>query len=519
MSRVRRASVAAAFSYLQFGLSMAVGIAMVPFILSRIDIGVYGLWLATGEVLAYAAMADLGILAIVPWIVGQADGRNDRDAIRRVLANGACAAIVVSIVYLAVVATLWTVAPASVLSAQQRASIGGPFWLIATVTAVVLPLRIANAVLVGLQDVRFCGIVATIAWSLDVVVTATLLMKGFGLYALAAGASVPPLVAAVANIVRIRLVAPDLLSGWQLPTPAGVAALLRDGFGGWLGGWGWRLSAASDGIVLGYLLGQPVSVARLALTSKLSQTLMQLSWVPGDSGLVGLSQLSGEADRSRVRAAVVALFTLYLTLAAAGACVVLVLNAPFMQWWVPEGVFGGRALTMLLAASMVAVTVSHAFSTIVSVLGGRVRVGVAALTTGCVQIALCYVLARRYGIIGVPIAALLAQAFVLYPLLLRPLVALTGVTAGDFVRGVAVRWAVRSIPVLTVCGIACVVLWTAPLWVAAPLAFLSAATYLLMTRHLLIEYRPVAELLRRPLARLRLEALLTLPQAQGRVSR
>jgi hypothetical protein len=73
MSRVRRASVAAAFSYLQFGLSMAVGIAMVPFILSRIDIGVYGLWLATGEVLAYAAMADLGILAIVPWIVGQAD--------------------------------------------------------------------------------------------------------------------------------------------------------------------------------------------------------------------------------------------------------------------------------------------------------------------------------------------------------------------------------------------------------------------------------------------------------------
>jgi Na+-driven multidrug efflux pump len=518
MSRVRRASVAAGFSYLQFGLSMAVGIAMVPFILSRVDVAVYGLWLATGEVLAYAAMADLGILAIVPWIVGQADGRRDRGAIRDVLANGTCAAVLVSVVYLAVVAALWTMAPERVLSAHQREIIGGPLWLIATVTAVVLPLRIANAVLVGLQDVRFCGLVATIAWSLDVAVTATLLLKGYGLYALAAGASVPPLVAAAANIVRIRLIAPDLLTGWRLPTFGGVILLLRDGFGGWLGGWGWRLSAASDGIVLGYLLGQPASVTRLALTSKLSHTLMQLSWVPGDSGLVGLSQLAGEGDRARLRSAVVALFRLYLTLAAAGACVVLVLNAPFMQWWVPEGIFGGRVLTVLLAASMIAFTAAHAFSTIVSVLGRRVRVGNAALAAGAVQITLAYVLASRYGIVGIPVAALLAQVCVLYPLLLRPLAELAGVRLPELMRDVALRWAVRSLPSLLICATACVALWTAPLWIAAPLAAVSVAIYVWISRGLVIEYAPVADLLRRPLARFRLDGLLELPSRE-RVSR
>ena len=517
MSRVRRASVAAAFSYLQFGLSMAVGIAMVPFILSRVDVSVYGLWLATGEVLAYAAMADLGVLAIVPWVVGEADGRRDRGAIRRVIANGTSAAVLVSIVYLLLVAGLWTLAPVSVLSVQQRDIIGGPLWIIATVTAIVLPLRIANAVLVGLQDVRFCGIVATLAWSLDVVITATLLLKGYGLYALAIGASVPPVVAAIANILRMRVLAPDLMTGWHVPTVSGVIALLRDGFGGWLGGWGWRLSAASNGIVLGYFLGQPAAVTRLALTSKLSHTLMQLSWVPGDSGLVGLSQLAGEGDRARVRRAVVALFKLYLTLAGAGACVVLLVNAPFMHWWVPEGLFGGRVLTVLLAVSMIAVTAAHGLCTIVSVLGQRVRVGVVALASGIVQVGLSYVLARRYGLVGVPIAVLLAQAFVLYPLLLGPLAGFSGLNAVAFAREVTLNWSARSLPVLTGCAFLGVALWTTSLWIAAPLAGVMASAYVWIHRGLIVEYAPVAEVLRGPLARFRLEGLLAPAQQRERV--
>jgi hypothetical protein len=319
--------------------------------------------------------------------------------------------------------------------------------------------------------------------------------------------------------VRIRLIAPDLLTGWPLPSANGLRRLLRDGFGGWLGGWGWRLSAASDGIVLGYLLAQPATVTRLALTSKLSHTLMQLSWVPGDSGLVGLSQLSGEGDRARLRSAVVALFRLYLTLATAAACVVLVLNASFMRWWVPEGIFGGRLLTILLATSVIVFSGAHAFSTIVSVLGRRVRVGIAGLTAGLVQVVLAYVLASRMGLIGIPLAALIAQVFVLYPLLLRPLAELAGARTVDVVREIAWTWSTRSLPVLAVCLAAGVTLWETPLWLSMPVAAAAAGFYLWIARRLLLEYRPVADMLRRALARVRLEWVLALPQPQGPVSR
>src|SRR5918993_3015124 len=155
MSRAHRASVAAMFAYLQFGLTIVVGIVMVPFVLDRIGAPLYGYWLASGEVLAYAAMADLGVLGVIPWMIAQADGRQDRDSIRKLLSTGFVAAVIVSLIYLALVVVLWHVAPAVLkLNEAERRVIGGPLALIAGVTAIVLPMRVAHSGLIGLQDVR-----------------------------------------------------------------------------------------------------------------------------------------------------------------------------------------------------------------------------------------------------------------------------------------------------------------------------------------------------------------------------
>ena len=75
MSRTHRASIAASFAYLQFALSIVVGVGLVPFVLHRVGERLYGFWLASGEVLAYAAMADLGVMGVVPWLIAEADGR------------------------------------------------------------------------------------------------------------------------------------------------------------------------------------------------------------------------------------------------------------------------------------------------------------------------------------------------------------------------------------------------------------------------------------------------------------
>lgn len=509
--RTARAGLAAGFAYLQFALSIAVGIALVPFVLHHVGVGLYGYWLASGEVLAYATMADLGILGVVPWLIAEADGRQDRAAIRRLMSTGFCAAVVVAVMYTIVVLVLWQVAPSVLkLAPADRASIAGPLMLIAGFTAIVIPLRVFGAVLVGLQDVKFYGLMSTANWALDLVLTVALLLKGYGLYALAIGVVVPSALGVVAMFARVRIIAPDLTSDWPRPSLKEVARLFREGFGAWLGAWGWRLSAASDAIVLASL-GNPVAITILAMTAKLGHMLTQMSWVPGDSSLVGLAQLSGEQRPERLRSAVAAVFRVYLALATAGACVILAVNGAFVRGWVGGHLFGGTRVNAVLATLIIVATITHGIATIASVLGRRLHVGVGTLVAGAVQVGLALVLARRFGVIGVPIAALCAQACVLIPALIPSFSDRTGLTPGGFARDVVGPWAARSLPLLALCALAGPALYPVPMWVSIPLGGLTALFYLWFVRHLVLGHPPVAAMIRARLASVRLDGLLPVP--------
>lgn len=511
MSRTRRASTVAGFAYLRFALSVVVGILLVPFILDRVGIRLYGYWLASGEVLAYAAMADFGVLAIVPWLVAQADGRGDREAIRRLLSTGFCAASVLSLLYLALVLLLWQVAPRVLeLSASERAMISGPLALLAGVTAVVLPLRVASAALVGLQDAKVYGAMTTSAWALDVALTVGLLVQGYGLYALAIGTALPSLAMGMLAIVRLRIVAPDLVTRWPRPFRADITRMFREGLGVWLSGWGWRLTAATDGIVLA-ALAAPALITVLAMTGKLAQMLTNMSWVPGDSSLVGLANLAGENKPERVTSAVTAIFRVYLALAGAGACAVLAANGAFVTAWVGPHLFGGVRVTIVLASLMIVLTLVHGAAAMSSVLGRRMQVGLAVLVAGVLQVALAFVLGRRLGLIGVPLAALCVQAAAVLPVLLFLLASQTGFGFRAALRDLLWPWAVRSVPLMFCCLAAGYFFRSVPFVAAVALGGFAALLSIWSTRFMILGYPPVAALVRRTLEKFRLDGLLLAP--------
>ena len=510
MGRVQRASIAASFAYLQFGLTIVVGIALVPFILDRIGGRLYGYWLASGEVLAYAAMADLGVLGVLPWMIAQADGRKDREAIRQLLSTGFVAAMIVSAAYLGLVFVLWSVAPAVLkLEDAERSMIAGPLALMAAVTAVVLPMRVAYSALVGLQDVRYCGFMTTVSWALDAVITVALLLNGYGLWALAIGASVPSVFNAAAAVVRLRAIAPDLLHAWPRPSRHAVGRLFKEGGGGWLSAWGWRLAAASDAIVIASL-GHPVLITVLAMTTKLGQMLTNMAWVPGDSGLVGLAQLAGEEKPERVRLAVAALSRVYLTLATVAGCVILAANPAFVKGWVGQEFFAGIHVNALLAIVAIAATAGHALSATVSVLGKRLYVGGATLAAGAAHVALAYTLGRRFGLIGIPMAALLVQSLIVVPSLAPALRTMTGMPIGEMIRTIVSPWAIRALPMLAIAGALGIAGADLPLLIAVPLGGGVGMLALYVCRHLILDYPPVAHVIRTRLAMFRLDGLLLL---------
>lgn len=509
MSRIERASVTTFFGYLKLGLSLVVGVALVPFVLDRVGPRLYGFWLASGEVLAYAAMADFGVLGVLPWLVAEADGRADRVAIRRLMGTAFVAAAGVSAVYAGLAALLWSAAPL-VFKLEQADSnaIAGPLLVVAITAAVVLPLRVAGSALVGLQDVRFHGMLTTCSWAMDVAITVTLLFNGYGLYALALGASIPSLFSSVAAFVRLRIIAPDLFSAWPRPSRADLARLYREGVGTWLSSWGWRLSAATDGIVLASL-GHPVWITVLAMTAKLANMLTNMSWVPGDSALVGLAQLSGEGQPQRTRAATVALLRLYLVLGAGAACIVLAVNGAFVSVWVGASLYGGTAVNLALAALVIASSAGHAVAVVTSVLGARLQVGVATLVSGTTHVVLALLLGRWFGIVGIPLAAVCAQGIVLTAILLPHLLRTAGLTPGGAWADVLRPWLVRAVPMLAASLAAGFLMPLLPLPAVVATGALVGVLCAWIARPLVLDYPPVAAAIRARLAPFKLEGLVS----------
>lgn len=450
MSRTARATTSALFGYLKFAIAIATGMWLVPFTLHQVGPRMYGYWLASGELLAYASLTEFGVLVTVPWLVAEADGQGDRDALRTLVTRALAAALVSAAGYAVIASALIAVLPHVMhLDAVDRAPVIGSVAIIALAGFLVYPLRVFYCLLIGLQDVAFYGMVDLIAVPLGVVLTAVLLHAGVGLYALALGTAVPQLAVGLIHVFRVGAIAPDLLRRWHRPAWRDVRSLFREGTGAWLGGWGWRLISATDGLVLA-ALGQPAAVTALACTSKLSSALTQLSWVPCDSGLIGLANLAGERQDARLRDAIVVMVRVYLALAGASACIVLAANPAFVSRWVGGTMFAGGTANTLLAVVALAMTFSHALAVVPAALGQRVQIGLATFGSGVVHVALAFALGWWFGIVGVLLAGVISHGLVFPGLAWKPFAVATRMSETALLVDVVWPWIRRFGPLVAV---------------------------------------------------------------------
>jgi O-antigen/teichoic acid export membrane protein len=471
MSRTRRAGIAATFGYLQFGLALASGILVVPFILARVGSEAYGVWLGFGELVAYSAMADLGVLGVLPWLLAEADGRGRRDEQRALLSAGVAAGALAALVFAGLALGLLALAPGITgVSAAQRAAVIGPLMLLVAGMAAAYPLRVFHATLIGLQDVTFVGTMGMVQAGLNVVLIVGLLAAGQGLYALAAAATAPTILVAAASLLRVRRIAPELLRGWRMPSRALLGSITVQGIGGWVAGLGWRMISATSNLVILSIAGPTAAVA-YAMTARLSDVLMQMSWQTPDAGLVGLAQLKGEGRAERTAEVAVSILRLTLIGAGAVACAVLAFNPSFVSLWVGPGRFAGLGANALIAAGAVALSLGHALFATASTLGARVQIGFVSVVQGVVHLGAAILLGRRFGLAGVAAAAVIGTVLVAYPAGAHYLRKVSGVSQADLWRRALGPWLARASLLLLLGAAVGIVGWRASVWpplLAAP---------------------------------------------------
>lgn len=503
MSRTRRAAIAAVFGYLQFALALVSGIILVPFVLSRVPTDLYGVWLAFGEVLAYSSMVDLGVVGVIPWLVAEADGRGDRDSIRGFLAGGVAFSTAAAVAFVLLSLLAFRVAPGVAnLTEAQRAGVAGPLLLLVAGTALSLPLRTFYAAVVGLQDVTFAGAMSVAQVALNVVLTIGLLVAGKGLYALAVAISLPTLAAGLTCLVRLWMIAPDLLRGWHFPGRQTMRAMVTQGLGAWTAGLGWRMVAASDSIVILSVMG-PAAAVVYAMTFKLGAVAMQMSWQLPDSGLVGLAQLKGEGRPERIREITLSILRLVLITSGGVACAILAFNPSFVTLWVGPARFGGLALNAMLAGMVIAHSLAHGLFTTSATLGTRVQAGWAALAQGAVNLAAALLFGRLFGLPGIALAAIVSTALVAYPAGVWMVRKTTEVDQATLWRRALGPWALRGGALLALGAAVGVLGMRVSVWLPIALSPALAVLYLWVMRPL-YEGIPLPARVRPWLARLRL---------------
>jgi len=304
---------------------------------------------------------------------------------------------------------------------------------------------------------------------------------------------VPPIVSGVAAAIRLRTIAPDLLRGWPRPALADIRRLFVEGVGTWIGGWGWRLIAASDSLVLA-ALGRPAHVAALACTSKLAQAMVQLSWIPCDNGLIGLAQLAAEGQARRLRDALVVMVRVYLALAGSVACVIIAVNPAFVSQWVGPDMFAGPVANVLIATLAIAMSFGHAIAVIPSVLGRRLAIGIATMVCGVLHLGLAWTLGWRFGVAGVVGAGVISHGVVFSALAWKPFAQATGTTELSLLADVVWPWALRMLPMTALAFAVQRFAGTPPLPVTIAIGAALGAAVLFHMRPLYIEFGPVRTL-------------------------
>lgn len=450
MSRRRNAAIVAVFTYGQALIGMLLGLLVTRVVLHQLGRDLYGLWIASGALLAYAGLADLGVLSVLPWMIAEADGQKDPQKIRALLSNAGVFATAGGILFGVLGLGLWHLYPALLhLSTEDRAVLVGPVFLVIAATALAFPLRIFSALLTGLQDATFIGVLTTVQIVTGALLTLALTLSGKGLYGLAVGAAVPPLAAAAISLIRALNNNRQLLRDLPRPSRPLLRRIIVDGLGAWLAAAGFQLVAGTDPIILTYL-GLRESVPSFSVSSRLALTLTQFAWILPDAALVGLAQLAAEATRDRVRDVVLAILRLHMIVCGAMAIAVLASNAAFVRIWVGADFFLGARFNAILATNVVVLTAIHAVCTVASVLGKRLAIGLVVVANGAAHLGLALFLGASSGPGGIVVATLISGSVTCLPVGLILIKVTTDIPVRDVFSTVYLPWALRFLPIAAI---------------------------------------------------------------------
>jgi O-antigen/teichoic acid export membrane protein len=477
MTRTRRFLYGVGTGYLNQFVVMAAGLWLTPFFLASLGQTRYGLWLIAAQVLGYLTLLDLGIIVVLPrnlaLAIGRANGKVGESEVAAIV--GRTLPIVLLQTFVAAVMAVGAV----LLLPPEWEMYRTPLIAVLITFVAAFPFRVAHAILTGLQDTGFLGLVLLFTWAAGTVITVVLLLRGHGLDALAAGWIEIQIASTLAWILRIAVRFPEALPSRLEPFRVRYA-MARIAEGSWVSAYqiALVLITGADILLIGKLLG-PAYVVVYAVTGKLVTVLTNQPQMLMAVALPGLAELRTSSTTANLMRVASALSQAMLLLSGLVFCVIIAINRGFVTAWVGPAQFGGMVLTALVAVSMLLRHLNTSVVYTIYSLGFEKRITLTMLADGVVTVASALILIPLVGMKGAAVALIIGVSLISLPLNLAALFSTERSAVGGFMRPVG-AWAARFVPMAALVAVIQWI-WTPPtLITAGVLAAVIAAVYALV---------------------------------------
>jgi len=414
-----RATLNVVASLLDYGAKLAVGVLVVPILVSGLGRTLYGVWEMLGRLVGYMTAGDGRPTQALRLVVSNLQASTDDDAKRRYVGG----ALVVWLLFLPLVVVFGTVLVwlAPTITKTAPALVAGVRLTCALLTVSLIFGNLASlpeSVLRGMNlGYKRMGLQAALE-VVGGVLMAGAIYLGLGMLG-AAGAQVAfALLMGLCFWWVVRKYVPWF--GIARPTKADVKGLLSLSLWYSAGEAITKLQLASDVLILGIVL-TPAAVPAYVLTGYAARTAVNLHVLAAGGAIPGIGGVIGERrhDKAiRLRHELLALTWLFATTVGA---TILLWNRSFLALWVGAANYAGLWINLLIVVVMAQTAFVRADAYVIDAsLQPRLRVIVTAVAA-TLTISLATLLTIRFGMIGLCVGMLagrLTQSLA-YPHLVR----------------------------------------------------------------------------------------------------
>ncbi len=374
-------------------VGIAVMFLLIPFIVSRLGMDLFGLWSLIFAVVGLFGLLDLGFATAAMKYVAELTASGDHSARNQVLSTLLVVYGVLGLICILLVAIL--AGPASGwfdLNTDQARPFTLTLWLLGCVVAINFPASLIKAILIGSGEL--------ITTLLNAALIVILLEAGLGLMGMAIATAATMLLGPLAMLPLAIRLTPGLSVSPRLFTRSRVRELLGFSTYFFIANVAVLVILRLDPVVIKTYLPL-TAVAIYAVGAKIAEYSYLLNKQFSNALMPLVSQSKGAGDAATVRRVLVDGTRFLLAIAVPFIALLLFYSEPFVLLWMGEAFAESVPVLRILLLAMLFASVQLNAANVLGMTGNHRFVAFAMGGSALLNLALSIVLIQFLGLIGV----------------------------------------------------------------------------------------------------------------------